>query len=192
MRLLRAAGDVVTSGEELGLLRARVKSHLARLHEERRTLDERAFYPAHDVRTESSAYTRVRRVMIEEEDQACRICGVRASTLRSRTGNPYGAGAMETHHHVIEWAHANAIDVGRFNECVVASLRERGRARYGREFSRAEMIAWIDHDRDNLWVICDVHHRHRWLGVHAVTGPVWQAQRLMRPDFAESVRARLA
>jgi hypothetical protein len=125
--------------------------------------------------------------MIEEEDQPCRVCGVRASTLRSRRANVFGATALEAHHHVIEWAHAEAIDLGRFNELIVAGLRARDGVKYGKRFSRGEMLAWIDHDRDNLWVLCDVHHRHAWFGVHAISGPVWGVQRLMSaPGVAQS------
>ena len=173
---------------ELSDLRTHRSLRLASLHEERRRLDERAFYPVHDVRTESSAYTRVRRAMIEEEDQPCRVCGVRASTVGSRRANVYGATALEAHHHVIEWAHAEAIDLGRFNELVVAGLRERDGGKYGKRFSRGEMLAWIDHDRDNLWVLCDVHHRHAWFGVHAISGPVWGVQRLLRGEVVEEIR----
>ena len=192
LRRVHPAEDVVIAAHELATLRARVGAHLAAIHEEHRTLDERAFYPAHDVRTESSAYTRTRRIMVEHEDLPCRVCEVRHSTLRSRAHNVYGAKAMETHHHIIEWAHANAIDVERFNDQVVGMLRGRDAAKYGRRFSRAEMVAWIDHDRDNLWVLCDVHHRHRWFGVHAISGPVWQAQVLMRGEIAGEIRRRLA
>lgn len=200
--------DRLTRGTRL--LRTSVaRASAARLHEEHRTLDERAFYPPHAFRKDSAAYERVHRAMTIEEDQPCLVCGVRASTLRSRRANPYGATAMETHHHVIEWALANAVDPERFAQFVVTPLAQANPKKYGqtvcgapkrdrsgqvvaRRFARAEMLAWIDHDRDNLWVLCDVHHRHRWFGVHAISGPIWEAQRLLARGFAQRTRSRLS
>ena len=50
------------------------------------------------------------------------------STLKDKTQNRYGAKAMETHHHVIEWALANAIDPAKFNRSILPHLKLRHRA----------------------------------------------------------------
>jgi hypothetical protein len=199
---------------ELALLRERTAAYLGdeqwlgvSLHETSRTLHERAFYPQHEPRRASSSYRTVHRRMVEDEDLPCRICGVRASTLHRPKLNPYRATQMETHHHTIEWAMANAVDLERFQQIVAALAQitpeKYGRMRQGqvvrdelgrvlaRRFTRAEMLAWIDSDRDNLWVLCDVHHRHQWFGVHAITGPVWEAQRFLRQEVSAQARSRL-
>lgn len=49
------------------------------------------------------------------------------------------------------------------------------------------MRAWIDHHPDNLMVLCDVHHRHAGVGIHAVTAPIWRVQ----PLLGARTRARL-
>jgi hypothetical protein len=142
-----------------------------------------------DAHEETAEFARVRRAMIVEEDLPCRICGVWHSTLKKKRLNPYAAKQMEAHHSVIEWAFMNAVVLSKFQRLVVEPRVSMDPARYGRQvgarlvprkFSAKEMRAWIDHDRDNLWALCDVHHRHVYFGVHAVTGPVWEAQRLVK------------
>ena len=46
------------------------------------------------------------------------------------------------------------------------------------------MTDWIDHGRDNLLVLCDIHHRHVYVGIHAITGPIWGAQNLLQKSYA--------
>lgn len=166
---------------------------LKQIHEVRRKLDERAFYPPHDKRRESEPYKTIHHQLVVEEDRPCLVCGVRNSTLKDKTQNRYGARQMETHHHVIEWALANAIDTKKFNDRVVAGLRRRhgGEQKYGHDFTDEEVKAWIDRDRDNLWVLCDVHHRHKWLGIHAISGPIWGPQDLLKAEFEETVAKKL-
>jgi hypothetical protein len=133
------------------------------------TIHQHVWYPPHGPRVESAAYKKVRHAMIVEEDGACFVCGVRKSTLSKKRHNRFGATQMELHHCVIEWAFMNAVELAKFNERIA-------RPRHGRAFTRREMRAWIDHDRGNLQVLCDVHHRAPGRGVHALTGPVWEAK----------------
>jgi hypothetical protein len=42
-----------------------------------------------------------------------------------QTKEPYGARQMETHHHIIEWALANAVSGEKFNWALLPSLRRR-------------------------------------------------------------------
>jgi hypothetical protein len=51
-----------------------------------------------------------------------------------------------------------------------------------------EVKAWIDHDEDTLWVLCDVHHRAKYFGIHEITHPIWIPVYLLRDDFAAYVR----
>jgi hypothetical protein len=190
-------------------LQDRRAAFLSNLHENRRSLDERAFYPAHDKRAESPEYSKIHKQMVKVEDLPCLVCGVRNSTLKDPAANAYGAKQMETHHHVIEWALANAIDLEKFKSRVLSHLVPRNPQKYGkkdprgqvmldkkgqavpRDFSDKDVRDWVDHDRDNLWVLCDVHHRHKWLGIHAISGPIWGPQDILRDDFQAQVRKAL-
>jgi hypothetical protein len=58
--------------------------------------------------------------------------------------------------------------------------------------SEHEIHDWVDHSPDNLWVLCDVHHRHRYLGIHEISYPIWAPQDLLRPDFEDYVRQQVA
>jgi hypothetical protein len=152
-------------------------------HEVARALHEKVFYPAHDARTESPAYAKVHHRLAVVEDRPCLICGVRSSTLGDPAQNRHGATAMETHHHIVEWALQNAIDLAKFNEHVWPALQDRHPGKYPEPFTQQSMLDFIDHSEDNLWVLCDVHHRHSLVGIHSITGPIWGAQNLVRDDF---------
>src|SRR5262249_53727485 len=130
-------------------------------HAVERILHEAAFYPPHDKRKESSDYKKIHDQMVTKEDRPCLVCRVRKSTLSDKEKNPFGAVQLETHHHIIEWALANAIDVDKFNEHIVANLAKRDSKKYGKPFTHQQILDWVDHDPDNLWVLCDVHHRHK-------------------------------
>lgn len=153
------------------------KAHLVH-----RMLNEEVFYPEHSPRTESSEYKKIHDHLTKELDLPCIVCGVKNSTLE---GNKVGAKAMETHHHTIEWALQNAIDVTKFNERIVAYHRAKNpyEPKYDHDFTEDEMKAWIDHDPDNLWILCDVHHRHSLVGIHSVTWPIFSPQDLIKDDF---------
>ena len=106
-------------------------------------------------RVETPEYRRVHRELIVEKDLPCMVCGVRQSTLGVPAENPYGAKQMETHHCIIEWALAEAIDVDKFNRTILPHLAERqpGNAEYRTAFDRKRLRAWVDHSVDNLWVL---------------------------------------
>ena len=172
----------------------RVFRRVREIHADPRRLDEIAFYPKHDPRQNTPEYMAVHRRLTEEQDRPCVICGVRKSTLKDRTANPYGAKQMETHHHIIEWALANAIGTDKFNARLLPNLARRHpeRADYRKRFTPEQVTAWVDHDEDNLWVLCDVHHRARYLGIHEITYPIWGPVDLLRDDFEEYVRQQLS
>ena len=164
-------------------------------HVVERMLDEQAFYPAHDKRTESPAYATVHHQMTVADDKHCIVCGVQHSTLSDPAMNPFGAIQLETHHRTIEWALANAIDPVKFNAHIRPGLLHAAEARkaapgyaatptvyrdfdglYAADMSADDIHAWIDHGADNLWVLCDIHHRHKFVGIHAITFPIWGPQ----------------
>ena len=152
------------------------------------------FYPEHDRGVDSPQYAQVHKRLCITMDLPCLVCGVRNSTLANPAENRYGARQLETHHHVIEWALADAVDVARFNKTIRPHLqaRQKDQPIYQRDMSAQEVHDWVDHAEDNLWVLCDIHHRHQALGIHKIAYPVWCPQDLLRPDFAEYVRQQSA
>ncbi len=159
---------------------------ISHTHAVERMLHEVAFYPPHDVRKESPAYSRVHHEMVRDKDLPCLACGVRQSTLNDPEKNPFGAVQMETHHHVIEWALANAIDPDKFNTHVLPGLLRKNPEKYTPMkdgMTRQQILDWVDHDKDNLWVLCDVHHRHVYVGIHAITFPIWGPQDLLNAEL---------
>lgn len=158
---------------------------ISQIHELKRTLTEQVFYPPHSERANTSQYNKIHHEMVVIQDQPCMICGVKNSTLDDKLKNKHNAKAMETHHHVVEWALANAIDLDKFNEVIVQRLRTQNsnNLTYAKDFTQQEMLAWIDHSPDNLWVLCDVHHRHTYVGIHAISSPIWSAQALIKDGY---------
>jgi hypothetical protein len=169
---------------------------ISHYHVVERMLDEQAYYPPHDKRTESLDYAAVHKQMTIIDDQRCLVCGVRHSTLGDPDQNPFGAVQLETHHHTIEWALANAIDPDKFNQHIRPGLQRLAAARpaglsplyvkfdaaYAAPMDVKTIQDWVDHGFDNLWVLCDVHHRHKFVGIHAITFPIWGPQDVVNQD----------
>ena len=164
------------------------------IHANPRLLNEIAFYPAHDKRLETPEYAKAHKHLTVELDLPCLVCGVRHSTLRDKTKNRYGAKQMETHHHIIEWALANAVDPEKFNNTILPHLKARHPANpdYQKDaFTQEDVRNWVDHSEDNLWVLCDVHHRAQYFGIHEITYPIWSPADLLIDDFEEYVRKQI-
>jgi hypothetical protein len=172
----------------------RIYKHIRAIHKNARLLNEIAFYPAHDKRRETPEYKAAHHHLVNALDLPCLVCGVRNSTLKDKARNPYGAKQMETHHHVIEWALANAVSVEKFNSRLLPNLRHRHKDRpeYHHEFTQEDIRNWVDHHEDNLWVLCDVHHRARFFGIHEITFPIWGPMDLLRDDFEDYVKQEIA
>jgi hypothetical protein len=164
------------------------------LHVVKRTLQETAFYPAHDLRKESPEYARVHRKLVEEENRSCIVCGVTYTILKDDKKradpqlNPYGAKQMETHHRIVEWALANAIDPDKFSRRILTHLRKQYPDHYPKATMTTEEVRqWVDHNEDNLWVLCDVHHRGKTFGIHSISNPIWGPQDILLDDFKVAV-----
>jgi hypothetical protein len=171
----------------------KIQKKVAEIHLNRRFLDEMAFYPAHDKRAETPEYKKVHHHLVVELDLPCLVCGVKNSTLKTDQ-NRYRAKAMETHHHVIEWSLANAISADKFNQILLPHLahRHQGSPEYQTPFTQEQVSAWVDHSADNLWVLCDVHHRAKYFGIHEITYPIWCPMDLLRDDFEAYVKEQVA
>ena len=135
-------------------------------HPVSRTLHETIWYGEHAHRTESPEYRKTHHHLINVLDEPCWVCGVRKSTLGDPKQNPHGATQLETHHSALEWALESAVDPAK----VYADFPEMGAA------DDAHLRAWLDSE-GNMLVLCDVHHRHGFYGIHMVTYPAWVAQR---------------
>ena len=161
------------------------KADISKVHAVGRLLREIVNYPGHAARRSSPEYVKAHNYLVKKLDLPCLACGVRNSTLKDPTQNRLGAKQMETHHHIIEWALANAIDLDKFNQRVVGQLRAKRHHDpvYDKDFTQTQLLEWIDHHQDNLWVLCNVHHRQALLGIHEITFPIWGPQDLVRDDF---------
>ncbi|WP_018605845.1 hypothetical protein [Uliginosibacterium gangwonense] len=156
-------------------------------HVQHHVIDELQFYPEHDRRVETPAYKKAHDHMVHVLKLPCLVCGVSVDTLKDPAINKYGARQLETHHHVIEWALAEAIDVDKFNQRLLPHLAHRHPKdpvwAYETLFDKQKILDWVDHSEHNLWVLCDVHHRAKYAGIHEITYPTWAPMDLFRPDF---------
>jgi hypothetical protein len=41
-------------------------------------------------------------------------------------------------------------------------------------------------------VLCDVHHRARFFGIHEITGPVWGPQHILGDEFIARIQVEIA
>ncbi|SFS08927.1 hypothetical protein SAMN05216570_2481 [Dyella sp. OK004] len=180
-------GAVLAQGDITRLHDQLTNYKIVKQHIQHHTIDELQFYPDHDPRRESPEYTKTHHHLCVELDLPCLVCGVKYSTLGDKKANRYSAKAMETHHHVIEWALQNAVDVDRFNQILRPNLAHRHPNdktwQYEKPFDAKKITSWVDHSEHNLWVLCDVHHRAKYLGIHEITYPIWVPMDLLRPDF---------
>ena len=164
------------------------------IHDHKMTFTEVAFYPDHEPRKATNAYRKMHKRLVKQEDRPCAICGVKQSTLKDTKENPYRASQLETHHTIVEWALMNAIDPVKFNALIRPRLLKEHSHRdlYKQDMTEEEIKDWIDHDEDNIMVLCDVHHRSLYFGVHKVTHPIWSPANLFKEDFESHILSEIA
>lgn len=141
-------------------------------HEVTRRLTESVMYPEHSPRKQSAEYRKVHHHLVYELDEPCWVCGVRRSTLGDPKHNVRGSKEMETHHGVIEWALANAVDPAK----ILADFPDM------KEATDPALRDFLD-GPENMWVLCDVCHRSPHYGIHGITYPAWRAQRYFRDGW---------
>lgn len=135
-------------------------------HKVSEVLHQDVFYPAHPPRTESEAYKTIHHRLVVEEDRPCEVCGLRNSDLSNPSVNIHHVREIETHHMVVEWALANLVDKEKLEFLLGHSVED--------------VDSWVDHDAENLIVLCDRHHRHREVGIHELSYPIWVAQKVVK------------
>lgn len=127
-------------------------------HEVKRTIVEEVEYPDHADRTTSEEFAKNRREMVENDDTPCWICGSRKN---------------REVHHFFEWSLFPAIDPTKMK--IVLKMLDP----YGYSKADDSDITSPD-DKRNLLVLCEDHHRGRNNGVHALTFPIWLAQKCVK------------
>lgn len=138
------------------------------VHEIKRALYEDYSVPAHEPRTASNLYTQTHHDLVYVQDESCFICGIRKST----------GGNMETHHWHLEWSLANGADWGT----IMAAHPDFPAWDKINAADPATYHQFVDHPY-NMLILCDVHHRAKLHGIHAIEYPIWVAQKYMRADF---------
>jgi hypothetical protein len=62
---------------------------------------------------------------------------------------------------------------------------------YKSTMTEQQILDWVDHSSDNLWVLCDVHHRAKYFGIHEITYPIWCPMDMLEPHFDAYVHTEL-
>lgn len=157
-----------------------------------RTLKEVALYPPHPPRKATPEFNRNHHQMIVVEDLPCASCGVCHSDLQDPTRrndpkiNPFGASQMELHHWIYEDAMCEGVDLDYFNEHTRTGVAKNtgDTETYTQPFTQEQMEMWIHGHRHNLLPLDDMCHRHPYVGIHAVTYPLWRAIRAMKKSWS--------
>lgn len=136
-------------------------------HEQTETLHEAVWYPEHVQRTESAEFVRNKHQLVRKLDLGCWICGSKDQ--------------REVHHYACEWSLWEDADPAK----VLATVHAIDP--YG--FAAQDPDRSIDSPDDarNLMVLCEKHHRASYFGVHAITFPIWVAQRVAKPGVQITV-----
>ena len=144
-----------------------------KIHKFEATLHENYFVPPHEPRTPSPEYEALRHHLVVELDTPCNICGVRQSTLNEPNLNEIKATALELHHKVVEWSWHTVADKNKIGVDYPQVLN----------MTDSQFLDWLDHSPDIALILCDVHHRHRDLGIHEISDPSFNLVKYLRDDF---------
>lgn len=98
----------------------------------------------------------------------------RQGLLKCQVDSDYHAGNVELHHVLVEFAHANDVDVEKFNRLYGLHLDDESFRRYIEE-------------EGNLEPLCTLHHRGQE-GVHSLPEPEWHVLRVSK-NPREVIRA---
>jgi len=148
------------------------------IHEIKKKMVEDYYVPGHEPRTASNVFHASHDQLIKDGDSPCFICGVKKSTLDDLTQNLHGSKQMELHHWIIEWSLANATDFDKlkiahpdFTDWDKVQANDPSTYKY-----------FVDSVYNGM-VLCDVHHRATYRGIHAIEYSVWIAQKFIKSDF---------
>ena len=144
-----------------------------------RTLHEHAYYPSHGPRESDPHYkvfNAARRHLIVTLGVGCWIGGATRSEIKA--GLPadhrcHGAKQLEAHHEVAEFAGLNEVDWHK----VAADFPDTA------IHSDEDFLNFAESE-GGLTILCDVHHRGPFHGIHAITYPVWKLDRIARTGWS--------
>lgn len=145
----------------------------SQIHKFEATLHENYFVPAHPPRTQSKGYRQIHKQLIVTEDSPCSICGLRQSQLKDKAINILGATDMELHHKVVEWSWHTVASQTKISKDYPQVIG----------MSRQEFLDWLDHGRECMYVLCNMHHRNRDIGIHEVSNPSFNLVKYIQDDF---------
>lgn len=162
-------------------------------HEVRTSFHELIDYPTHDLRDHDPVFKDIRHQRIVVNNQPCFICGITDKIIKGpENPNPKLYTSMELHHCLVEWAMANGIDSNKWNNNVLPYLKNTKKgvllSPYSTVFNKQTMSPeeikdWAHHGDENLLVLCNVHHRSPYTGIHTVSYPVWISQLYMEDRY---------
>ena len=143
-----------------------------KIHDFEKTLHENYFVPPHPPRTESEGYKKLLK-KLHNENFSCIVCGLHYNDIKNPTINKIGATNIECHHKVVEWAWHTVADQNKVGSDYPQVIH----------MTRQEFLNWLDHSEDIAMGLCDIHHRHRDMGIHEVDEASFNLVKYLQDDF---------
>ena len=133
---------------------------MTKAHEQKDTIQEDVWYPAHVQRTESATFRANKHTLVKKLRLKCWVCGCSEH--------------LEVHH-LHEWALWPDLDPEKVHDDLMVFDP------YGFSHQMTGQPVESPDDIRNLLVLCEHHHRHPEQGIHRLTFPVWLPQRAANP-----------
>ena len=124
-------------------------------HEQEVTIRLIVRWPAHEPRSSDPNYSLFHKAKARMKAAGLLKCNVESDY--------HSDGPIELHHSKVEFAHANDIDVDKFNHA------------YGLHLSDEDFKRYIE-EEGNLEPLCTLHHRGQE-GIHSLDEPTWNVLR---------------
>ena len=145
-------------------------------HEQKNTITEDVFVPAHEDRVETSLFTTTRDKLISQESGRCFVC----NATEAESGAP-----LEAHHVLIERCLTNAVDWRQF--CLFLH-KFRDIVDRADEFcienpDIADKINFVANMLANGMLLCKEHHTGKDSGVHRLSFSMWLLQAFGIPGY---------
>jgi hypothetical protein len=135
-------------------------------HEQKITVQVDVFVPDHPDRTESPIFRKARKLLIEDNPNAC--CFV--NNEECDHDHP-----LELHHAIVEWCDADGIDWDKMKTLYPDFDWST--------FDADHPEIFIDSAYNARLVLCKKHHTGQDHGIHFLPFPVWQMQKHKRASF---------
>lgn len=143
------------------------KTTVIEQHTQEQTFHVLEFYPSHEPREGDRHYPLF---------EACRHKLSETGKLVCWIGNPHCSGGIELHHSEVEFALANGVDVGKFEE-TYPGLNVH---------DEEEFLCFVEGE-GNLLPLCKYHHTGM-AGIHCLPYPMWKIQKVWMEALPEPGR----